>query len=100
MTGGPGTIPANPEFLFASLGWEAMSVRKGIPERRAVTPKTVARTVVVGGGAAGIGAAGAAKAADPAGEGVGFTEDGDRAYRPCGIPYVHGKELPDLHPLF
>src|SRR5437763_3568759 len=100
MTGGPGTIPANPEFLFASLGWEAMSVRKGIPERRAVTPKTVARTVVVGGGAAGIGAAGAAKAADPSGEVVVFTEYEDCAYSPCGIPYLHGQEIPHFDPLF
>src|SRR5437764_2467474 len=100
MTGGPGTIPANPEFLFASLGWEAMSVRKGIPERRAVTPKTVARTVVVGGGAAGLGAAGAAKAGDPSGQVVVFTEYEGCAYSPCGIPYVHGKEIPDFDRLF
>jgi len=65
-----------------------------------VTPRTVARTVVVGGGAAGIGAAGAAKAADPSGEVVVFTEYEDCAYSPCGIPYVHGKEIPDFDRLF
>src|SRR5947208_8356522 len=72
----------------------------GSPQRRAVTPKTVARTVVVGGGAAGIGAAGAAKAADPSGEVVVYTEYEDCAYSPCGIPYVHGKEIPDFERLF
>src|SRR5947199_564580 len=71
-----------------------------IPQRRAVTPKTVARTVVVGGGAGGIGAAGAAKAADPSGEVVVYTEYEDCAYSPCGIPYVHGKEIPDFDRLF
>src|ERR1044071_7523285 len=70
------------------------------PQRSAVTPKTVARTVVVGGGAAGIGAAGAAKAADPQGEVVVYTEYEDCAYSPCGIPYVHGKEIPDFDRLF
>src|SRR5688572_28441436 len=71
-----------------------------IPQRRAVTPKSVARTVVVGGGAAGIGAAGAAKAADPKAEVVVYTEYEDCAYSPCGIPYVHDKEIPDFERLF
>src|SRR5919107_3914450 len=70
------------------------------PQRRAVTSKTVVRTVVVGGGAAGIGAAGAAKAADPQGEVIVYTEYEDCAYSPCGIPYVHGKEIPDFDRLF
>src|ERR1044071_2485219 len=70
------------------------------PQRRAVTPKTVARTVVVGGGAAGIGAAGAAKAVDRQGEVIVYTEYEDCAYSPCGIPYVHGKEIPDFDRLF
>ena len=65
-----------------------------------MTPKSVARTVVVGGGAAGIGAAGAAKAADPSAEVVVYTEYEDAAYIPCGIPYVHGKEIPDFEALF
>lgn len=59
-----------------------------------------ARTIVVGAGAAGIGAAGAAKAADPSGEVVVFTDFEDAAYSPCGIPYVHGKEIPDFEALF
>src|SRR5438270_2478968 len=71
-----------------------------IPQGRAMTPSTVARTVIVGGGAAGIGAAGAAKAADPRGEVVVYTEYEDCAYSPCGIPYVHGKEIPDFDRLF
>jgi len=58
------------------------------------------RIVVVGGGAAGIGAAGAAKGTDPAAEVVAFTEYQDAAYSPCGIPYVHGKEIPDFERLF
>src|SRR5215831_20577258 len=58
------------------------------------------RIVIVGGGAAGIGAAGGAKAADPSAEVVVFTEYEDAAYSPCGIPYVHGKEIPDFQRLF
>ncbi len=65
-----------------------------------MTPKTVARTVIVGGGAGGIGAAGAAKAADPQGEVIVYTEYEDAAYSPCGIPYVHGREIPDFDRLF
>jgi NADH oxidase (H2O2-forming) len=58
------------------------------------------RTVVVGGGAAGIGAAGAFKGACPDGEVVVFTEFEDAAYSPCGIPYVHGREIPSFEALF
>ena len=58
------------------------------------------KIVVVGGGAAGLGAAGGAKAADPANEVVVFTEFEDVAYSPCGIPYVHGKEIDDFQRLF
>src|SRR3954453_3618720 len=58
------------------------------------------RIVVVGGGAAGIGAAGAAKGTDPSAEVTVFTEYQDAAYSPCGIPYVHGKEIPDFERLF
>ena len=58
------------------------------------------RTVVIGGGAAGIGAAGAVKATDKQAEVVVFTEYEDAAYSPCGIPYVHGKEIPDFKALF
>ncbi|MEO7006237.1 MAG: FAD-dependent oxidoreductase [Terrimesophilobacter sp.] len=49
--------------------------------------------VVIGGSAAGMGAAGAAKQADPDARIVVFTELQDVAYSPCGIPYVHGKEI-------
>jgi NADH oxidase (H2O2-forming) len=58
------------------------------------------RIVVIGGGAAGIGAAGAAKGADPAADVVVYTEFEDVGYSPCGIPYVHGKEIPDFQRLF
>jgi NADH oxidase (H2O2-forming) len=58
------------------------------------------RIVVVGGGAAGIGAAGAARGTDPDAEITVFTEYEDAAYSPCGIPYVHGKEIPDFERLF
>jgi NADH oxidase (H2O2-forming) len=58
------------------------------------------RIVVVGGGAAGIGAAGAAKQADPSAQVTVFTEYEDVAYSPCGIPYVHGKEIPTFEQLF
>ena len=57
------------------------------------------RTVIIGGGAAGLGAAGGVKAADP-GADVVYTEYEDVAYSPCGIPYVHGKEIPDFERLF
>src|SRR6266481_6921420 len=58
------------------------------------------RIVVIGGGAAGIGAAGAAKGADPAADVIVYTEFEDVGYSPCGIPYVHGKEIPDFQRLF
>src|SRR4051794_32385766 len=58
------------------------------------------RIVIVGGGAAGIGAAGAAKGTDPAADVVVFTEYQDVGYSPCGIPNVHGLEIPDFERLF
>jgi NADH oxidase (H2O2-forming) len=58
------------------------------------------RIVVVGGGAGGMGAAGAAKGTDPGAEVVVYTEFEDAAYSPCGIPYVHGQEIPDFERLF
>lgn len=61
----------------------------------------MARTiVVVGGGAAGMGAAGGAKAADPDCEVLVFTGFDDVAYSPCGIPYVHGREIDSFERLF
>jgi NADH oxidase (H2O2-forming) len=58
------------------------------------------RIVVIGGGAAGIGAAGAARATDPDAEVRLFTEFEDVGYSPCGIPYVHGREIDSFERLF
>lgn len=58
------------------------------------------KTVIIGGGAAGLGAAGGVKAANPDAEVVVYTEFEDVAYSPCGIPYVHGQEIPDFERLF
>jgi NADH oxidase (H2O2-forming) len=58
------------------------------------------RIVIVGGSAAGMGAAGAAKGTDPTAEVTVFTEYEDTSYSPCGIPYVHGKEIADFDRLF
>ena len=58
------------------------------------------RIVVIGGGAAGLGAAGAAKGAAPDAEVVVYTEYEDVAYSPCGIPFVHGKEIDSFDRLF
>jgi NADH oxidase (H2O2-forming) len=51
------------------------------------------RIVVIGGSAAGMGAAGAAKQADSDAHVIVFTDQQDVAYSPCGIPYVHGREI-------
>jgi len=58
------------------------------------------RTLVIGGGAAGIGAAGGVKAADPHNDVIVYTEFEDVGYSPCGIPYVHGKEIDSFERLF
>jgi NADH oxidase (H2O2-forming) len=58
------------------------------------------RIIVIGGGAAGLGAAGAAKGADPTADVVVYTEFEDVAYSPCGIPFVHGKEIESFDKLF
>src|SRR6516162_8477802 len=58
------------------------------------------RIVVIGSGAAGIGAAGAAKGTDPSADVRVYTEFEDVGYSPCGIPYVHGREIPDFERLF
>ncbi|MFI5287753.1 MAG: FAD/NAD(P)-binding oxidoreductase, partial [Candidatus Dormibacteria bacterium] len=58
------------------------------------------RILVIGGGAAGIGAAGAAKQVDSSASVTLYTEFEDAAYSPCGIPYVHGKEIPTFEQLF
>ena len=51
------------------------------------------RIAVIGGSAAGMGAAGAAKQADADAHVIVFTDQQDVAYSPCGIPYVHGREI-------
>lgn len=56
--------------------------------------------MIIGGGAAGLGTAGGVKAADPGADVVVYTEYEDVAYSPCGIPYVHGGEIPDFERLF
>ena len=58
------------------------------------------RIAVIGGGAAGIGAAGAAKGVDPGADVVVYTADTDVGYSPCGIPYVHGREIDAFERLF
>lgn len=58
------------------------------------------RIVIIGGGAAGIGAAGAARGTDRDADITVYTEYEDAAYSPCGIPYVHGGEIPDFERLF
>jgi NADH oxidase (H2O2-forming) len=57
------------------------------------------KTVVIGGGAAGLGSAGGVKAADPEADVVVYTQFEDVAYSPCGIPYVHGGEIDDFQRL-
>lgn len=56
--------------------------------------------VVVGGGPAGMGAAGGIKAVDPGCEVTVYTGFDDVAYSPCGIPYVHGREIDTFEKLF
>lgn len=58
------------------------------------------KIVVIGGGAAGLGAAGAAQGANPSAQIVVYTEFEDVAYSPCGIPFVHGKEIDSFERLF
>jgi NADH oxidase (H2O2-forming) len=58
------------------------------------------KILVIGGGAAGIGAAGGIKAADAANQAIVYTEYEDVGYSPCGIPYVHGKEIDTFERLF
>src|SRR6478609_4316856 len=67
------------------------------PPKEALVAK---RIVIIGGGAAGIGAAGAARGTDRDADITVYTEYEDAAYSPCGIPYVHGGEIPDFERLF
>ena len=58
------------------------------------------KIIVVGGGAGGISAASTAKSVAPDASITLFTEYEDVAYSPCGIPFVHGREIPDFKNLF
>lgn len=58
------------------------------------------RIIVIGGGAGGISAASTARAVAPEASVTLFTEYEDVAYSPCGIPFVHGREIPDFKNLF
>ncbi|MEX3010627.1 FAD-dependent oxidoreductase [Hoeflea sp. TYP-13] len=58
------------------------------------------KIVMIGGGPGGLGAAGAAKGTDPSAETVIYTQFEDVAYSPCGIPFVHGKEIDSFDRLF
>lgn len=58
------------------------------------------RIVIIGGGAGGISAASTSKGVAPDASVTLFTEYEDVAYSPCGIPFVHGREIPDFKNLF
>jgi NADH oxidase (H2O2-forming) len=58
------------------------------------------RLVVIGGGGAGIAAATIAKRVNPDMKVTLFTEFEDIAYSPCGIPFVHGREIERFENLF
>ena len=58
------------------------------------------RLIVIGGGGAGTAAATIAKRLKPDMRVTVFTEFADIAYSPCGIPFVHGKEIPEFDDLF
>jgi NADH oxidase (H2O2-forming) len=58
------------------------------------------RVVVVGGGAAGTGAATMALQQDRSAKVTLITEFEDIAYSPCGIPYVFGREIDSFDGLF
>src|SRR4051795_7760961 len=58
------------------------------------------RLIVIGGGGAGTAAATIAKRMKPSLHVSVFTEFEDIAYSPCGIPFVHGREIPRFEDLF
>ena len=58
------------------------------------------RLIVIGGGGAGTAAATIAKRLKPDLHVSVFTEFEDIAYSPCGIPFVHGREIPRFEDLF
>ncbi len=58
------------------------------------------RVIVIGGGGAGTAASTIAKRLKPELRVSVFTEFADIAYSPCGIPFVHGREIPKFEDLF
>src|SRR3712207_1941148 len=58
------------------------------------------RVIVIGGGGAGTAAGTIAKRLAPELKVSIFTEFADIAYSPCGIPFVHGREIPRFEDLF
>ena len=58
------------------------------------------RLIVIGGGGAGTAAATIAKRVNPDLKVTLFTEFPDIAYSPCGIPFVHGREIDKFENLF
>jgi NADH oxidase (H2O2-forming) len=58
------------------------------------------RLVVIGGGGGGTAASTIAKRANPELHVTVFSEYPDIAYSPCGIPYAHGREIPEFESLF
>jgi NADH oxidase (H2O2-forming) len=58
------------------------------------------RLIVIGGGGAGTAAATIAKRLNPDMTVTLFTEFPDIAYSPCGIPFVHGREIDKFESLF
>ena len=54
------------------------------------------RLIVIGGGGAGTAAATIAKRLNPDLKVTLFTEFPDIAYSPCGIPFVHGREIAEV----
>src|ERR1700759_1702317 len=58
------------------------------------------RLIVIGGGGSGTAAATIAKRCNPDLHVTLFSEFPDIAYSPCGIPYAHGREIPEFQSLF
>jgi NADH oxidase (H2O2-forming) len=58
------------------------------------------RLIVIGGGGSGTAAATIAKRVNPDLHVTVFSEFPDIAYSPCGIPYAHGREIPEFKDLF
>jgi NADH oxidase (H2O2-forming) len=58
------------------------------------------RLIVIGGGGAGTAASTIAKRTNPDMQVAVYSEFPDIAYSPCGIPYAHGREIPEFESLF